>query len=234
MKKSIYLLGISLIVSATMLMTACSKDNTTSNEGGGDLTSEEWVDLGLPSGLLWANCNVGAQKPEGFGNYYAWGETSPKEEYSWGNYAYGSGPYELTKYCEQPLYGLYYYSDSLSTLEASDDAATVNLGEGARTPTKEEWQELKSHTTRSWTTLNGVYGCLLTASNGNSIFLPAAGSREESSYYGGNYGGYWSSSVESYGPNNAWLFNVYKPRDEIDVEDRCIGLSVRAVRDRQN
>lgn len=188
----------------------------------------------MPSGLLWANCNVGAQKPEGFGNYYAWGETSPKEEYSWGNYAYGSGPYELTKYCEQPLYGLYYYSDSLSTLEASDDAATVNLGEGARTPTKEEWQELKSHTTRSWTTLNGVYGCLLTASNGNSIFLPAAGSREESSYYGGNYGGYWSSSVESYGPNTAWLFNVYKPRDEIDVEDRCIGLSVRAVRDRQN
>lgn len=143
MKKSIYLLGISLMVSATMLMTACSKDNTTSNEGGGDLT---WVDLGLPSGLLWAKCNVGAQKPEGFGNYYAWGETSPKEEYSWGNYAYGSGPYELTKYCEQPLYGLYYYSDSLSTLEASDDAATVNLGEGARTPTKEEWQELKSHT----------------------------------------------------------------------------------------
>ena len=71
----------------------------------------------MPSGLLWANCNVGAQKPEGFGNYYAWGETSPKEEYSWGNYAYGSGPYELTKYCEQPLYGLYYYSDSLSTLE---------------------------------------------------------------------------------------------------------------------
>ena len=233
MKKSIYLLGISLMVSATMLMTACSKDNTTSNEGGGDLTSEEWVDLGLPSGLLWANCNVGAQKPEDFGNYYAWGETSPKEEYSWDTYAYGSGPYELTKYCGQPLYGLYYYSDSLSTLEASDDAATVNLGEGARTPTKEEWQELKSHTTRSWTTLNGVYGCLLTASNGNSIFLPAAGRREESSYYyGGNYGGYWSSSVESYGPNNAWLFNVYKTGDEIGTQKRCYGLSVRAVRTR--
>ena len=233
MKRSFYLLGITLMVSAAMLMTACKKDEPTP-DGGANITTVDWVDLGLPSGLLWASCNVGAQSPEDFGNYYAWGETSAKEVYGWNTYAYGEGPYELTKYCGNPLYGLNSYSDSLTTLEASDDAASVVLGDGARMPTKDEWKELKDHTNRSWITHNGVNGCLLTASNGNSIFLPAAGSREDASlYYVGNYGGYWSSTLEAPGPSIAWKFSVSSPRNEFDVEVRCHGLSVRAVRDGQ-
>ena len=240
MKRYSFLLGISLMISATMLMTACKKDDTTSaggSEGSGDTTSFCWVDLGLPSGLLWANCNLGAQKPEDFGDHFAWGETSTKEVYSWDTYIYGSSNYELTKYCGMPLYGLYDYSDSLTTLEAFDDAAVVNLGDGARMPTREEWQELKDHTSSSWITRNGVKGCLLTASNGNSIFLPTAGTCEDSTqYYMGNYGSYWSSSVVTDAPCYAWYFNIYpySSHNAIELGYRCYGLSVRAVRAGQN
>jgi hypothetical protein len=120
-------------------------------------------------------------------------------------------------------------------LDAEDDAATVHWGNGWRMPTLDEISELCSNCSSIWTTQNGKNGRLFTGPNGNTLFLPAAGYYDGTSLgYAGSYGGYWSSSVESYDPNTAWLFNVYKPRDEIDVEDRCIGLSVRAVRDRQN
>lgn len=241
MKRTYFLLGITLMVSAALLMTACKKEDTNSGNtpdggaGGGDTTFETWVDLGLPSGLLWASYNLGAQKPEEFGNYYAWGETSPKEVYGWDNYAYGMSTYELTKYCGMPLYGLYYYHDSLTTLEPSDDAAAVNLGDGARIPTKNEWEELQANTDKSWITRNGVHGCLLTATNGNSIFLPAAGCREDSTLnYVGNSGGYWSSSLMTNGPCNSWQYYIHSNGDVVKAHFRCKGFSVRAVRASQN
>jgi len=239
--KKLFFLTVSLLVSVAMLMTACKKDNPKPDNAdnqetpGGGTTSVNWVDLGLPSGLLWADCNVGAQKPEDYGNFYAWGETSAKGEYNWDTYAYGSGSFELTKYCGMPLYGLNDFTDSLTTLEASDDVAMVKLGDGARIPTKAEWQELKAKTTNTWTTRNGVYGCLLTASNGNSIFLPAAGRRENMNHwYMGSAGYYWSSSVMTEGPSDAWIFQIFSSGNEFWSLQRCYGLSVRAVRASQN
>ena len=143
-------------------------------EIGGD--DHAYVDLGLPSGLLWAACNVGANAPEEYGDYFAWGETQPKDVYNWSTYQYCMGSNNtLTKYCTDPNYGYNGFTDNLTILLPEDDAATANWGNGWRMPTKEEWQELLDNTTVTWTQQNGVNGRLFTGSNGNSLFLPAAG-----------------------------------------------------------
>ena len=239
--KKLFIIAISLLVSVAMLMTACKKDETNNgnnngNNGGGGTTSVQWVDLDLPSGLLWADRNVGASSPELYGNYYAWGEITRKEVYNWSTYAYSNGNDQLTKYCTKPENGLNGFTDNLTILEASDDAATVNIGGGARTPTKEEWQELMDYTVSVWTTRNGVYGRLLTASNGNSIFLPAAGGRYDSNFSGaGEYGFYWSSSLREESPRYAWRFRLDSEESnfqDVYFNDRYRGFPVRAVRAR--
>ena len=207
---------------------------------GGDTTTVQWVDLGLPSGLLWADRNVGAESPEDYGNYYAWGETSPKEVYDWSTYAYGNDPHALTKYCKDSEYGLNGFTDNLTVLEASDDAATVNLGGDARTPTYNEWHELMNNTNSTWTTRNGVNGRLLTASNGNSIFLPAASCYSGSSNeLAGLNGHYWSSEQSLiYQPFRPYFASEFYFVSNIQGAGpdalRSFGLSVRAVRAGQN
>ena len=186
----------------------------------------EYVDLGLPSGLLWATCNVGADTPEGYGDYFAWGETTPKDYYGWSTYQHCMGSdYTLTKYCQDPSYGYDGFTDILTTLEPSDDAATANWGDGWRMPTQPEFQELLHNTTRIWTTQNGVNGRLFTAANGNSIFLPAAGYRNESSLVDAGSGGiYWSNSL--YTDRYAWCSVNY-----VIEAGRCYGFTVRPVRE---
>ena len=171
--------------------------------------SHEYVDLGLPSGLLWATCNMGADTPEDYGDYFAWGETQLKEYYKWNIYQYCNVTYDqLTKYCSNSSYGYNGFTDNLTTLLPEDDAAAANWGNGWRIPTYAEWQELLDNTTRTWTTQNGVNGQLFTASNGNSLFLPAAGYRYDSSlYFAGGYGYYWSSSL--YPDYSAGAWNIY-------------------------
>lgn len=190
-----------------------------------------FIDLGLPSGLLWAVCNIGATTPEGYGNYYAWGETSTKSNYSWSTYRYGSDYSKLTKYCNNSSYGLNGFTDNLTTLQPSDDAATAVLGNGARMPTNAEWQELLNNTTATWTTQNGVYGRKFTSTNGNSLFLPAAGYRNGSSLFDViTYGYYWSSSLYGGGPGYAWYVG-FSPDDQyVNGGYRNYGRSVRAVR----
>ena len=198
---------------------------TTSNA-----TSGEWINLGLPSGLLWYSVNLGATTPEGYGNYYAWGETNTKSNYSWNTYSYGSSDNTLTKYCNNSSYGLNGFTDNLTTLQSSDDAATAVLGNGARIPTKAEWQELLSNTTATWTTQNGVYGRKLTATNGNSIFLPAAGFIEGSLLgYNGTCGWYWSASLEESDPRRSLLELYSSDAQSVATFYRYVGLSVRAV-----
>lgn len=148
----------------------------------GTLNGHDWVDLGLPSGTKWATCNLGANSPEEYGDYYAWGETSPWKYASKGAYAdryykyYGGSDGVFTKYCNDASHGKNGFTDNLTTLEASDDAATVNWGSGWRMPTKDELDELKNNCTATSTNQNGVNGLLFTSrSNGNSIFLPCAG-----------------------------------------------------------
>lgn len=148
----------------------------------------QYVDLGLPSGTLWATCNVGASAPEDTGNLYAWGEIETKDEYNWITYQWCDGDkcnstnQTLVKYCDRGHYGV---PDGKVTLEAEDDVANVNWGGDWHMPTKEEFQELIDNTTRKWTKLNNVRGYLMTGTNGNSIFLPEGVNR------------YWSSSLRS-------------------------------------
>ena len=187
-----------------------------------------YVDLCLPSGLLWATCNVGADNPEDYGYYFAWGETQPKDVYNWSTYQYCNGSSNtLTKYTG---------SDGLTTLLPEDDAATTNWGSDWRMPTYEEWQELLDNTTVTWTTQNGVNGQLFTASNGNSLFLPAAGYRSGSSLFdAGSDGFYWSSSLYTVGPDDAWYFYFGSDGFSVYHYYRYCGHSVRGVRSsRQN
>ena len=196
-----------------------------------------YVDLGLPSGLLWADCNVGATSPEEFGDYFAWGETQPKDTYNWSTYQHCNGSAKtLTKYCNNSSYGYNGFTDNPTTLLSEDDAATANWGNGWRMPTKEEWQELYDNTTVTWTQQGGVNGRLFTASNGNSLFLPAAGYRYNSNLgYSGSSGYYWSSSLKSDDPREAWYADFYSGGYGMGGEYRYCGQSVRAVRSsRQN
>ena len=221
----------------TLLSVGLCSGQVQNKEGNGGNTTEnnavEWVDLGLPSGLKWANCNLGATKPEEYGDYYAWGETAPKSVYDWSTYAWGHEANQLTKYCSQSAQGYKGFTDSLTTLLPGDDVATMNLGEGVHIPTEAEWKELIDYTISELTTLNGVYGCNFTGSNGNSIFLPAAGNRNESGLYGAGDSGngfYWTSStdvISGYAKGGVFFFTGFVG---VGGTNRAGGHTVRAVR----
>ena len=192
----------------------------------------EYVDLGLSSGTLWATCNVGANKPEEYGSYFAWGETTPKDEYNWSTYIWcnGSGT-SMTKYCDDGYYGTV---DNKIELDLEDDAAYVNWGPAWRMPTNSELNELFSLSC-VWTQINGVSGYLITGPNGNTLFMPAAGySSNTSNYYQGTYGYYWSNVLALV---NSRAMDVYiyskNGGDGVAMNYtflRYYGCSVRAVR----
>ena len=185
-----------------------------------------YVDLGLPSGTLWATRNVRASKPEDNGGYFAWGETQIKDSYKWSTYKYSNGgnsPY-ITKYCTDSGYG---YKDNLTLLEPNDDVATAIWGGDWRMPTSEEWTELLNNTTKKYTMENGVQGRFFTAANGVSLFLPDAGYKSWDNWQ--TYGGfYWSSSLYVDCPYDAWgpVWDDYR----MAKEGRYCGRPVRAVR----
>lgn len=193
-----------------------------------DLTPKyEYVDLGLS--VKWATCNVGATKPEEYGDYFAWGETEPKEVYDWSTYKWCNGSETtLTKYCTDGSYGTV---DNKTQLELSDDAARANWGGDWRMPTDAELDELREQCTWTWTTQNGIFGYKVTSnSNSNSIFLPAAGYRYDSLLDGASSNGhYLSSSLTTDNPYRAW--GVYFTSDFAfgASSSRCEGLSVRPV-----
>ena len=199
--------------------------------GHGTLNGHEWVDLGLPSGLKWATCNVGASQPEEYGDYFAWGEVEPKDYYDWSTYKWCNGSYDTqTKYCNDSYYGYNGFTDNKTTLELSDDAANYNWGGAWRMPTFEEQEELRNNCSWEWTTQNGVYGRKVTGPNGNSIFLPAAGFRSDSSLYGaGSYGYYWSSSLSTNYPNGAYGLYFYSDDVGWGNYNRYVGFTVRPV-----
>lgn len=192
----------------------------------------DYVDLGLPSGLKWATCNVGATKPEEYGNYYAWGETEPKTTYDLSTYKWCNGSNTtFTKYSTSSSKGT---MDNKTVLKLADDAAAVNWGGAWRMPTDAEWTELRNNCTLTWTddyNGTGVKGRIVTGTNGNSIFLPAAGYRGSGVLYkAGNYGYYWSSSLNT--GNSSYAWNVYFYSDFVGRGDgnyRWYGLSVRPV-----
>ena len=213
------------ITSSTQFKANFKKEISTGVENG-----HNWVDLGLS--VKWATCNVGATTPEGYGNYYAWGETKPKSTYYWSTYKYCNGTYRsMTKYCTDSYYGTV---DNKTTLELTDDAARVNWGGSWRMPTKAEQDELRdtNNCTWTWTTQNGVRGYKVTSNkNGNSIFLPAAGYRNNSDLgNAGSKGEYWSSSLNT-GSSFLAHYLLFYSSDEVWVIycSRYYGYPVRPV-----
>lgn len=169
----------------------------------------DFVDLGLPSGTLWADRNIGAIVPEDYGCYFAWGETKPKDDYHSATYS---------------------FRDSPSTLYASHEAATANWGSGWCMPTRQQYDELLSNCTWTWTTRNGKNGCEIKGRNGNTIFLPAAGYYRASSapLEAGSHCAYWSSSVD--GSDYAWFLFYGSYERGMYHDYRFFGYPVRAVR----
>ena len=223
--------ALMLLIIAT---TGCKKDVNPNDPNNGNETNDnlEYVDLGLPSGTLWANCNIGATVPEGYGNYYSWAEIEKKETYKWDTYKYcNESGTQLTKYCNDPEFGNEGYIDNLTILESGDDAAIVLLGNEWCMPTKEQWDELLQNTTYTWTTQNDVNGYLFTATNGNTMFLPASDRiRDEEVLDLGNQGYYWSNMLDNENPRNANTL-VFSSEDiKTSSSLRHLGIPVRPVR----
>ena len=204
----------------------------------GTLRGHEWVDLGLPSGTRWATMNVGASSPSDYGNYYAWGETSIKSIYTWETQKYQSSGNEdanikLSKYVLDSKYG---NVDGKRELDSSDDAAYVNWGSGWSLPSHDQIEELKGKCTWIPTTSDdGHWGYKVVGSNGNFIFLPAAGASyasnptESSPIDVGLRGHYWSRSLNP--NNNKGAYTLYFYSNGVFCYDfmRRSGYSVRAV-----
>ena len=190
------------------------------------VAGHECVDMG--NGQLWATTNVGANSPEEAGDFFAWGETTAKTSFNWENYAWGNSATSLTKYVTESSYGTV---DGKTMLEAGDDAATANWGEGWRTPTEDEWNWLRSHCDWEWTNDyngTGVAGYVVTSlSNSNSIFFPAAGNSEGGA---GEYGYSWSSTLYY---NNSFAIGMWLHPSALILgtggEYRSAGMTVRPV-----
>lgn len=194
----------------------------------------DFVDLGLS--VLWATCNIGASNPEDFGDYYAWGETETKTEYSYTNYKWSKGSgYSLTKYCNDSSYGNNNYSDTKTTLDPDDDVAHVKWGGNWRMPSHAEIEELIKNCTVEDVKVNGVEGIRFTSNipgyTGRSVFLPGAGRRIDDGVYGvGNLVYYFSGSLYNEDPRNAYTLSFnYGARDYWDYESRSYGLPIRPV-----
>jgi hypothetical protein len=214
MKKLFYILCCALAV----MCTACANTHKV----------HEYVDLGLPSGIKWATCNVGAESPEDYGDYFAWGEIEPKDYYDWSTYKWCEGDsITQTKYCTDSSCGTV---DNKIILDISDDAANANWGGDWRMPTTEELEELSTKCTWTWEQKNGVNGCTVTGPNGNSIFLPAAGVRYESSLgAAGTYGCYWGRLLNTGKSDHAYGLNFNLNNTGSGYDDRYIGFCVRPV-----
>ena len=222
MKKTLKRLAL---LSVAMLLTfaGCEDDfgpeHDRGNNGGGGATTStinghEWVDLGLPSGLKWATCNIGASQPHDYGNYYAWGETTTKTSYDESNsVTYGQ---QISDFSGNATY----------------DAARANWGGTWRMPTEAEMMELENNCTWTWATQSGVNGYRITGPNGNSIFLPAAGFCYGSSRnYVGEYGYYWSSAPYESVFYDAYYLYFGSGYHGVDWSGRYHGYSIRPVSD---
>lgn len=228
-KRNIPLIDLSILEAKKVVKIKPQKKRSGQHYG------REWVDLGLPSGVKWATCNVGASSPEEYGNYYAWSETNTSSEYVEGN-------------CST-------YSKSMGDIsgDAQYDVARKYWGGSWRMPTKTEMQELEKNCSWTWTTLNDIKGCKVTGPNGNSIFLPATGHRYRSSlnFAGGRYvskptlrymfcklhtgrGDYWSSSpsddkCDFFKNASAYYLFCSSVNHETRTEFRYVGKCIRPV-----
>ena len=234
---------------ATITATFKGKSSTCNVIVKNIVPEPEFVDLGLS--VKWATFNVGAARPEGYGDYFAWGETETYYErgyaqssppvwkegmsagYSWSNYKYCDGSSStLTKYCYNSSYGNNGFTDTLTILLPEDDVAHVKWGGDWRMPTKAEFNELLDNCYWAWVTQNGIKGWKVTSrkDSNRSIFLPAAGYRYDTSLYNaGSSCNYWSSSLYTSGPSSAWYLDFSSRDHSTNYYGRSYGQSVRPV-----
>ncbi len=196
----------------------------------GSTDGYNYVDLGLSSGIKWATYNVGATQPTEIGDYFAWGEISVKEYYGWNTYKWCDGTSNsLTKYCSSESYGIV---DNKKELDSADDAVTSRWGENWRMPTTTEQKELFEGCDWTWTTdfkESGVAGYLgVSKKNGNTIFLPAAGYKYDSSV-NAEHGIYWSSTRDDSFMESACAVDFYENEIQWNIYSRYYGHCVRAV-----
>lgn len=203
--------------------------------------------LDLGTGILWADVNIGSEKPEDYGDYFAWGEISPKEKYNWAGYKWGDGfepettqdydMLKMTKYCMFKAYG---NKDDKSVLEAEDDAASQIWKNGWRMPTKEEVDALMKECTWEWTRVEGLYGYELTSKKTKkSIFLPANGMiAKDGSHNMGFICSYWTSSL--FKQNEQYYAYSYMYNEEGNPDRkyqsntfRYLGMGIRPVHDKK-
>lgn len=202
MKKFLLLLGIWIIgqcvYAQKYVMDITQKDGNVIRYNASDVERLIWekhegIELGLS--VKWATCNIGANRPEELGDYFAWGETAKKDYYDWSKYRFAYldkaiGLYKMNKY-----YHSYGYGDKKYDLELEDDVVHSRWGSNWRMPTKAEQEELLNKCSWEWTEQNGINGCKVTGPNGNYIFLPAGGYRKNRDLNGVNINGfYWSRS----------------------------------------
>lgn len=185
----------------------------------------QFVDLGLPSGTLWASCNIGASSPEQVGNYYAWGETKTKTSYTKSNYKYqGDGDYNVTKYCTLSSYGIV---DSKRELEAADDAAVANWGGSWRMPTKNEFQELFTKCTIKREIINNIYVDIFTGPNGQSVIFPETGEKDGTTIKYPSLSMYWSSTLDNSSP--MYSYGYWGSETVLDTSSRYCGHPIRPI-----
>lgn len=172
----------------------------------------DYVDLGLPSGTMWATCNMGASKPEEYGDYFAWGEIKPKSKYTERNSkTYGK---DIEAYGGNRDY----------------DAATYWFGQGWMTPTEADFKELISKCEWSETTKNGISGFEIKGRNNKLIFLPHSGCMNDDGFSNGGYGYYGSSTPCIKGDNVRACFLWLHPACyEFDTSARWTGKTIRPV-----
>lgn len=222
MKKNFYLFTLVVI---NFLFVQCEKEG-----GVGIHKKHEFIDLGLS--VKWATCNVGAESPTDFGDYFAWGETSVKELYNWSTYKYCAGAKStFIKYCSLASYGNEGFVDDKKELEIEDDVAIVQWKGKWRMPTRSEFAELRNNCTWEWLTLQGVKGYLVKSKkNGNAIFLPAAGFMSETNQVDvGEKGLYWSNTLYEEGPFHAYIEEFDAEKENLGLYGRIYGLPVRPV-----
>ena len=235
---------LTLVLSMLMSMAVCSMtlvscgdddEEKIASSVSGNYNGYMYVDLGLPSGTLWATMNVGAYKPEDYGYYLAWGETKPKSEYKLENYF---------DFYYDDLRGYYcvsskskYKADGNVELLPEDDAAYVNWGEGWRMPTNAQFEELKTQCEWKGVNYNGVDGFLVKSkSNKNVLFLPSAGYHQGDHMWGSPLGYYWSRSLDASNTSSAWYLSFtaggtgHMMPELFKRQSRCSGQSVRPVR----
>lgn len=214
MKKLLYL------ISSLVAFTLVSCENET--------LPENVVDLGLS--VKWSTINVGAIHPEDYGYYFAWGEFHQNENCNWETYKWCNKDYKsLTKYCVSSEFGTV---DNKTVLDMQDDAAHMHWGSAWRTPTKEELEELRTQCSWAWETKNGVAGFTVIGPNGNSIFLPATGYRQDTKTVASETRGrYMSSSLDTVYSSNMYFLSFVSDDVLISRDYRSFGLVIRPVFD---